>query len=71
MLYSKKVKSPCYKCEDREVGCHGKCEKYQEYAGITEEHRATRNEEASKARGLHTKQTHTQLKRAGRNKEKW
>lgn len=20
--------APCYKCPDREVGCHGKCEKY-------------------------------------------
>ena len=24
--------NPCYKCEDREVGCHSKCEKYQEFA---------------------------------------
>ena len=21
------IKCPCYKCEDREVGCHGKCQK--------------------------------------------
>lgn len=22
---------PCKECEDRAVGCHGKCEKYQKY----------------------------------------
>lgn len=26
-----KLKSPCYKCEDRKIGCHGFCEKYKEY----------------------------------------
>lgn len=25
------VKSNCYKCENRYVGCHSKCEKYKEY----------------------------------------
>ena len=24
-------KSPCYKCSERAIGCHGKCEKYQDY----------------------------------------
>ena len=24
--------NPCYKCEDREVGCHSNCEKYKEFA---------------------------------------
>lgn len=24
--------SPCYKCKDREIGCHGKCEKYIRFA---------------------------------------
>lgn len=23
--------SPCKECEEREVGCHGRCEKYQAY----------------------------------------
>ena len=27
----KKPQSPCKDCEDREVGCHGKCEKYQRF----------------------------------------
>lgn len=24
--------SPCYNCPDRQVGCHGKCERYLAYA---------------------------------------
>ena len=24
-------KAPCYQCPNREVGCHGKCEKYLAY----------------------------------------
>ena len=34
-------KSPCIKCDKREAGCHGRCEKYKayktehnEYAGV-------------------------------------
>lgn len=27
-----KVKAPCKDCEDREPGCHSKCEKYIEYS---------------------------------------
>lgn len=23
--------SPCYKCNDREIGCHSSCEKYKEW----------------------------------------
>lgn len=34
-----KKKSPCYKCEAREPGCHGKCEKYAEWR---ENHEALR-----------------------------
>lgn len=25
-------KPPCYKCTEREPGCHGKCERYQEWS---------------------------------------
>lgn len=25
------IKNPCYKCEDREIGCHSTCEKYNEW----------------------------------------
>lgn len=38
----KKTISPCYKCEDRVLGCHGVCERYQAYAGIVAENRAER-----------------------------
>lgn len=24
-------KSPCYRCEERTEGCHGKCDKYAQY----------------------------------------
>ena len=24
-------KNPCYKCKDRNVGCHSNCEKYQKW----------------------------------------
>jgi len=27
----KKPVNPCYKCEDRVVGCHAECEKYISY----------------------------------------
>ena len=35
------IKCPCYKCEDREVGCHGKCQKpeYLKYELRAEERR--------------------------------
>lgn len=26
-----KTKPPCYECSERGPGCHGKCEKYQEW----------------------------------------
>lgn len=26
------MKNPCYKCAEREVGCHSKCEKYKAWA---------------------------------------
>ena len=25
------MKVPCRECQDRQVGCHGKCERYQHY----------------------------------------
>lgn len=33
------LKPPCKDCEDREIGCHGKCEAYMEWA---KEHEALR-----------------------------
>lgn len=31
------IKPPCKNCEDREVGCHSKCEAYMEWAKEHEE----------------------------------
>jgi hypothetical protein len=31
-------KAPCKGCEDREIGCHDRCEKYQEYRQQNIEH---------------------------------
>ena len=28
VLRSTRVKNPCYKCEDRTIGCHAGCESY-------------------------------------------
>lgn len=28
--------SPCYKCTDREIGCHDKCSKYRKYRKVIE-----------------------------------
>lgn len=33
-------KAPCRYCEEREVGCHSKCEKYQEYYRDNEKFKA-------------------------------
>lgn len=36
---SKSLKNPCYKCEDRHEGCHGKCVKYKSWsAAVKEKH---------------------------------
>lgn len=34
------VTAPCKGCQDRHLGCHGTCEKYQEYKKIHEEEAA-------------------------------
>ena len=33
---SKRGKSPCYKCTERYMGCHGECEKYANYKDSVE-----------------------------------
>ena len=25
------IKSPCYNCEARDIGCHSRCDRYREY----------------------------------------
>lgn len=36
------MNAPCKDCPNRQIGCHSKCEKYQEYARICEEQRQKR-----------------------------
>lgn len=33
------VECPCYQCDEREVGCHGKCDAYKEYTELNETHK--------------------------------
>lgn len=28
---NKRPDAPCYKCPDREIGCHSKCDRYKEF----------------------------------------
>lgn len=51
----KKPISPCYKCEERQLGCHSSCEKYKQYAGIVEEERQARYELNEQKYGLISK----------------
>ena len=51
----KKAISPCYKCEERVIGCHGSCERYQAYAGIVAENRDEHYKESEKLHGLISK----------------
>ena len=66
----KKVMSPCYKCEDRVVGCHSRCEKYLEYSGIMASNREENYENHRRQARLGVVKTPTALKRMGVNKEK-
>lgn len=45
MIIPKPSKAPCYKCEDRVVGCHGTCERYIAYASANAQERTARFEE--------------------------
>jgi len=40
------MRAPCWGCQDREPGCHGRCEKYREYAEKNREARKRRLENA-------------------------
>ena len=31
------MNQPCYNCPDREMGCHGRCERYAEYRAQMDE----------------------------------
>lgn len=40
-----RYKSPCQFCEDREVGCHSKCEKYADFLEEVAKQREARLEQ--------------------------
>lgn len=40
------MKSPCYGCQDRALGCHGKCEQYAEYRVKKDKETARRRAES-------------------------
>ena len=43
------IKAPCKNCPDRELGCHGKCEKYQEYRTKVNEYNKKKHDAEFKA----------------------
>ena len=64
----KKPISPCYKCEDRVVGCHGRCERYQEYTGEMEKIREERVENSEREFHSHSKLSKVEL---NKRSKKW
>ena len=59
----KKPKAPCFKCEDRVIGCHSTCERYKEYAGIVAEDRESRREISERNNHSRAKLSQTELKK--------
>lgn len=43
------IKSPCYNCQNRQIGCHGKCQSYLAYQAKNNAVNAKRREEQEKA----------------------
>lgn len=43
------MKIPCHECGEREIGCHGKCERYKEYCAWREK---VRKNKADMYKGL-------------------
>ena len=37
--------NPCYKCSEREIGCHDKCKEYAAWQAENERHREQTKEE--------------------------
>ena len=40
------MKAPCYNCEDRQIGCHAKCERYQSFSDARKAENAKRLHES-------------------------
>ena len=51
-------KSPCLGCEDREVGCHGSCETYQEFRAAQDEYIETIRKNRAKENITYTPKSH-------------
>lgn len=47
---TKGLLAPCYKCEERELGCHGKCDKYKSFR---EEVRRRNHIDIQRSKGFH------------------
>lgn len=60
--------SPCMDCEERQIGCHSNCERYQEYASKL---RKTKLENTQRYKGQrmaedYTQELYAKLKRRGK-----
>ena len=59
----KKPIAPCFKCEDRVLGCHSTCERYKAYTGDVGAWREQRGEMRTKEEHTHIKVTQSEIKR--------
>ena len=58
------MKQPCYNCPDREMGCHGRCERYKEYRAEVDAIKAKKKAESDIVDAI-------QEAKRRRNKFKW
>lgn len=58
------MKQPCYQCPDREMGCHGRCERYKAYRAEVDAIKAKRKAESDIVDAI-------QEAKRRRNKFKW
>lgn len=63
--YLSKKDTPCYMCEDRVMGCHGKCEKYAAFKEENEKRKAAAYAEKEITEAL-KECTRRQAKRSGK-----
>ena len=58
------MKQPCYNCPDREMGCHGRCERYKAYRAEVDAIKAKKKAESDIVDAI-------QEAKRRRNKFKW
>ena len=39
------MRPPCYNCQEREVGCHSRCDKYKEWTAQLEKSKESKRQE--------------------------